>query len=166
MTHPTPAQLRELLERATPGPWEFWSVHRTTLTKPGEIQVHLGEEPSAFPAWRKPYVDESGCRVCTPVADAWVVVGKHPTSKHFAQAKANAALIVAAVNALPHYLSLISAAEEMAGALEPFAKLGMEDRRQIPAGQSHPIGMGDMYKAADALASFRALEGNTEKQDG
>lgn len=115
----TPSELKRLLDAATPGPWEFWSVHRSSHgDEPGVIVVHHDEEPSQFPIWRVAWIDENGHRVHTPVADACVVGGEHPTSEHFAQAKANAALIVAAVNALP---ALISAAQK-AERLEAFAQ--------------------------------------------
>lgn len=96
---PALTQLLALSKRATPGPWESWSVHRTSRVrgKPGHIKVHAEEEPVHFPIWRT-HTDDAGRRVHTPIADPCVVGGTKPASEHFAQAKANAEFIVAAVN--------------------------------------------------------------------
>lgn len=87
MTAPTEAELRRLLAEATPGPWHAW--------RHGEHSLYKGPGVEAG----------AGTYICETATDGMGL------------GDADAALIVAAVNALPSLLDRMAALEEANGRL-------------------------------------------------
>lgn len=91
----TLAKLEEALERATPGPWSVGKPHASHLKGNPVTPIHAAQD---------------GCASCGSGGGQWLIAWMFKNAT--ANTAANAALIVAAVNALPDLLAYIRAEPE------------------------------------------------------
>jgi hypothetical protein len=109
MTTPDIAALRELLEKATKGPWEHARGRGLVRALRGDLAVPLFEplEPYADPDLEKSPTVRVGTEVVFRANSQGAQQSAALRCQHY-----NAALIVAAVNALPDLLSTIEGQAE------------------------------------------------------
>jgi hypothetical protein len=114
---PDLSKLRELLEKGTPGPWRTLDQYIDADTGP------------------------------LPIATGWYDHMTMEGGQHHQAALANAALIVAAVNALPHLIAeLTTAREALADVVNPLGKV----QRDAEAQGAQLSGMA--YSIANSLS--------------
>ena len=122
MTTPDKARLAELKARATPGPWEAGRNKARFTVRASEQRPKPGG-PTGMVA----------------------VMSISPLSSRALEGVANATLIVAAVNALPHLLAEIAA---LRAALEPFAGAASRVRADDPDNDRPALAKAADYRAA------------------
>lgn len=122
MTAALVAKLRGLMEKATPGPWVAHGWFYPGMIKGDVFAKDSATADEATPICRVVAPTPKNASRKSPLCELHAIADRN---SHESAVQANAALIVAAINALPALLALAEDAARLRAALEPFADIGI-----------------------------------------